>query len=88
MLLHLVAWITINRYRVDVYENAVASVVDVTSILIAYTIGVNQMGFIFGIAYALFDAWMVVWMRKPIFSLVKKIMGKLKGKQNKLYWVN
>ncbi|MEM0287412.1 MAG: hypothetical protein QXG05_04465 [Nitrososphaerota archaeon] len=80
------AWITINRYRVDVYENAVASVVDVTSIFIAYTIGVNQMGF--GIAYALFDAWMVVWMRKRIFSLVKKIMGKLKGKQNKLYWVN
>jgi hypothetical protein len=50
----------------ELFENAVASVVDVTSVMIAYTIGIQQSNFLLGVAYALFDAFIVVWMRKPI----------------------
>ncbi len=59
----------------DTYENLVASVVDVSSILIAYSIGVSQFNVYWGLAYALFDSWIVVWMRKPITRTVKKVIS-------------
>lgn len=52
--------------RSDVFENAVASLVDLTSIMIAYQIGAYNFGLGSGLAYGCFDAFMVVWMRKPI----------------------
>ncbi|MDG6991406.1 MAG: hypothetical protein JRM99_08340 [Nitrososphaerota archaeon] len=66
----------------DVYENAVATFVDVGSIMVAYTIGVSQLGMAFGMGYALFDAWMVVWMRKPIFSVIKRVSRAIRGQRD------
>ncbi len=50
----------------------VASVVDISSIMIAYAIGATQSSFLLGLAYGLFDAFLVVWLRKPIFGLVRR----------------
>ena len=50
----------------EVFENAVASLVDVASILFAYQIGAYGFGLGFGVLYAGFDAFIVIWMRKPI----------------------
>jgi hypothetical protein len=65
---------SIIRASKEVHENLVASVVDVGSIFLAYSIGIHQLGFEFGIAYALFDAWIVIWMRKPITRMIKRIL--------------
>ena len=51
----------------------VASVVDVTSVMVAYTIGITQSSILLGLAYAIFDAIIVVWMRKPLSRLIRRI---------------
>ncbi len=53
----------------------VASVIDISSIMIAYTIGVTQSSFLLGLAYGLFDAFLVVWLRKPISGLVRRAVN-------------
>lgn len=53
----------------------VASVVDVTSVMVAYTIGITQANIFLGIGYAVFDAIIVVWMRKPITRFVRRVAG-------------
>ena len=63
----------------ELFENAVASVLDVISIMVAYTIGVQQSNFLLGVAYALFDAFLVVWMRKPISRLVRVSFASISG---------
>ena len=50
----------------------VASVVDVTSVMVAYTIGITQSSIFLGFAYGIFDAIIVVWLRKPITRLVRR----------------
>lgn len=70
------------RASKDVHENLVASIVDVGSIFIAYSIGIHQLGLEFGFAYAIFDAWIVIWMRKPITRMIKRILTSgLKNKE-------
>ena len=59
----------------ELFENAVASVVDVISVMIAYTIGIQQSNFLLGVAYAVFDAIIVVWMRKPLSRLLRSVAG-------------
>jgi len=68
----------------ELFENAVASVVDVASVMIAYTIGIQQSNFLLGVAYALFDAFIVVWMRKPISRLISGAFGLLTGRPPKM----
>lgn len=51
-----------------------ASTVDLASIMVAYTIGVTQSDFVLGIAYGVFDAFLVVWLRKPIFRAVQRVV--------------
>jgi hypothetical protein len=63
----------------ELFENAVASVVDVASIMVAYTIGVQQSNFLLGVGYALFDALLVVWMRKPISRSIQLGFARLHG---------
>jgi hypothetical protein len=63
------------RARGDTYENVIATLIDFGSIMVAYTLGFRQMNIELGIAYALFDAWMVVWMRKPIAAGISKILS-------------
>ncbi|MDG7022300.1 MAG: hypothetical protein JRN07_02750 [Nitrososphaerota archaeon] len=48
---------------------------DVTSVMVAYTIGITQSSVFMGLAYAIFDAIIVVWMRKPITRLVKRALA-------------
>lgn len=50
----------------------VASVVDISSIMVAYTIGVTQSSFLVGLAYGVFDAFLVVWLRKPISGAIRR----------------
>jgi hypothetical protein len=66
----------------EVFENAVASVVDVASVMIAYTIGVQQSTFLVGIGYAIFDAIIVVWMRKPLSKLIRSVVAIRGGRSN------
>jgi hypothetical protein len=58
---------------VEIFENTVASLIDLTSILFAYQLGVANFGLWAGILYAIFDAFIVVWMRKPISRFVRWI---------------
>jgi hypothetical protein len=53
----------------------VASVVDVTSVMVAYTIGITQSSIFLGLAYGIFDAIIVVWMRKPLSRLVRRVVA-------------
>ena len=62
-----------DRKDPEVFDNAVASLVDVTSILFAYQIGVAGYGIGAGMLYAMFDAFIVIWMRKPISRLARSI---------------
>jgi len=49
--------------------------VDVTSVMVAYTIGISQSSVFLGLAYAVFDAIVVVWMRKPLSRLVRRALA-------------
>jgi len=55
----------------ETFENVVATFVDIGSIIVAYAIGVNGYGLVAGLGYAMFDAFLVVWMRKRIVRLVR-----------------
>lgn len=59
----------------EVFENTVATFVDVASIMVAYTVGIHQFNFLVGLAYACFDALMVVWMRKPLSRLIRHVLS-------------
>ena len=48
---------------------------DVTSIMVAYTIGVTQSSFLLGLGYGIFDAIIVVWMRKPLSRLIRNLIN-------------
>jgi hypothetical protein len=48
--------------------------------MIAYTIGIQQSNFLLGVAYALFDAFIVVWMRKPISRLIRGAFSFVSGR--------
>lgn len=47
---------------------------DVTSVMVAYTIGITQSSVLLGLAYGIFDAIIVVWMRKPLSQLVRRMV--------------
>ena len=57
----------------ETFENLVATFVDVGSILLAYGIGVGGYGIAAGLAYAAFDAFIVVWMRTRMARLVRRL---------------
>jgi len=66
----------------EVFENSVASIVDVTSVMIAYKIGIQQSSFELGLAYGIFDAIIVVWMRKPISQVIHRALSLRRGRPN------
>lgn len=53
----------------------VATSVDIASIMVAYTVGIHQFNFLLGLAYAFFDALIVVWMRKPLSRLIRSALA-------------
>ena len=55
---------------------------DVASIMIAYTIGITQSSILLGLAYGIFDAIIVVWMRKPISKAIRKVIRISSGKRH------
>lgn len=59
----------------ELAENAVATVVDFASIMFAYTLGVYQLGVAFGAAYAAFDAYLVIWLRKPLTHGIRRFLN-------------
>ncbi len=58
----------------EALENVVASIVDITSVMVAYTIGITQSSFLLGLAYGVFDAIIVVWMRKPLTRMISLLL--------------
>ncbi len=52
---------------------------DVTSVMVAYTIGITQSSILLGLAYGVFDAIIVVWMRKPLTRLIRKAVRLATG---------
>ena len=63
----------LDRNNPEVFENTIASLIDMTSILFAYQIGLSGSGIWVGVLYAMFDAFIVIWMRKPISRFAKSI---------------
>ena len=61
----------------ELAENSVATFIDFASILVAYNLGVLQLGVAVGLAYAVFDAYVVIWMRKRITGFVRRLARPL-----------
>jgi hypothetical protein len=66
----------------EAFENVVATFVDVASIMVAYVVGIHQFNFLVGLAYAIFDAILVVWMRKPLTRLVRNVLAMKGGRSH------
>lgn len=58
----------------DTGENLVATIVDITSIMVAYRLGMDQYGIVSALAYATFDAYIVIWQRKRLTKWVHKLI--------------
>ena len=56
------------------FENVIATFVDVGSIMVAYTVGIHQFNIFVGLAYGCLDALLVVWMRKPFSRAVRHVL--------------
>ncbi|HZW55216.1 MAG TPA: hypothetical protein VFF30_02920 [Nitrososphaerales archaeon] len=54
-------------------NNIIASAVDIASILFAYRLGLAELGIGAGLAYGMFDAWLVVWQRERIAEGMRRI---------------
>ncbi len=61
----------------EIAENAVATVIDFASIIVAYNLGLLQLSIAAGVAYAAFDAYIVIWMRRRITRWVRGFMSFL-----------
>jgi hypothetical protein len=55
--------------------------VDIASILVAYRIGLAQLGPIAGMGYGVFDAWVVVWQRRRIAAALHAAVSRLRTVQ-------
>jgi hypothetical protein len=58
-------------------ENLVASLIDVASIIVAFNLGLHQLGLWVGVGYSFIDAILVIWLRKSITNLARKVHGGL-----------
>jgi hypothetical protein len=65
--------------RTKTKDNLIASVVDFTSIVFAYKLGLAQLGIAAGVGYGVFDAWIVIWQRERIASVVCAISDRLRS---------
>lgn len=48
--------------------------------MVAYTIGISQSSILLGLAYGIFDAIIVVWMRKPLSRIVRRAL-RIRGRR-------
>ena len=65
--------------NVEVRENIMATIVDMLSMMFAYSLGLHNAGFAFGVFYAGFDAWLVIWQRNRITRWMAKICARFDG---------
>lgn len=65
------------------FEKSVASVIDVASVLVAYNIGMDRLGMAYGFIYAGMDAFIVVWMSRPITGMVRRLNPARRGRRAK-----
>ena len=70
-------WLSGGSSSQELAENSVATLIDFASILVAYNLGVLQLGIAVGLAYAVFDAYVVIWMRRRITGLVRRLVRLL-----------
>jgi len=70
-------WLSGSSSSQELAENSVATLIDFASILVAYNLGVLQLGVAVGLAYAVFDAYVVIWMRRRITGLVRRLVRLL-----------
>ena len=69
-------------FPADFAENLVATAADMLSISVAYQIGINQLGLLVGLMYAVLDAYLVIWQRKRLTRLMHSVacrFSKLKA---------
>jgi hypothetical protein len=69
-------------FSADLAENLVATAVDMLSISVAYQIGINQLGLLVGVLYAVLDAYLVIWQRRRLTRLMHSVacrFSKLKA---------
>jgi hypothetical protein len=59
-------------------ENIIASAIDLLSIFVAYRIGVQELGLLTGLAYGMFDAWIVVWQRERISKAISWVEMRIR----------
>ena len=64
--------------RTKTKDNLIASVVDFTSIVFAYKLGLAQLGIAAGLGYGIFDAWIVIWQRERIANGISEISNRLR----------
>jgi len=43
--------------------------------MVAYSIGLTQSNYLLGLAYGIFDAFIVVWMRKPFSRWIRRALA-------------
>ncbi len=53
-----------------------ATIVDVLSMMAAYSLGLRNENFLFGLGYAGFDAWLVIWQRNRIVAWMTNICSR------------
>ncbi|MCS4540035.1 MAG: hypothetical protein HYU03_05025 [Thaumarchaeota archaeon] len=70
-------------FKQELAENAVATVADFASIMFAYTLGVYQLGIAFGVAYAAFVAYLVIWLRKPLTRGTRRFLNIFRRSQGR-----
>jgi hypothetical protein len=47
--------------------------------LVAYRLGVEQLGLFAGIGYGIFDAWIVIWQRERISLVIHRTAGAIRS---------
>ena len=65
----------------ETFENLCASLLDMASVMFAYSLGVSQLGILAGVGYAVFDAWLVVWQRKRVARFIHALALALQKHQ-------
>ena len=50
--------------------------------MVAHTVGIHQFNFFLDLAYAFFDALIVVWMRKPLSQPVRNVVEIRSGRSS------
>jgi hypothetical protein len=65
--------------NLDLFEKSLAGIIDVASVLVAYNVGMARLGLAYGMVYAGMDAFVVVWLSRPITGVVRRLNHARRG---------